>query len=67
MALDDELDRAYAGQVADLFNVYFDSVAAAKDKDAALAEGGRQFQRGLALLNRVRAKARELLTASPSA
>jgi hypothetical protein len=57
--LQNELDKAYASQIQGLFNVFVDKVAAASDKEAALAAGAEQFKAGVTLVGRVLAKAKQ--------
>jgi hypothetical protein len=56
----EELQKAYAGQIQGLFDTFCDNVAGAKDKDAAIADGGQKFLEGVKLVGKVLAKANEL-------
>jgi len=61
MALNNALDKAYEAQIAKLYDIFFDSVVRAQDKDSEMSAAGERFKKGVDLLTKVLAKAKEIV------
>ncbi len=61
MALNNALDKAYEAQIAKLYEMFFDSVARAQDKESEMSTAGERFKKGVDLLTKVLAKAKEIV------
>jgi hypothetical protein len=60
MTINEALDKAFENQVGILFGIYVDSVASAHDKESELAAAAERFKKGLAILNEVLTRAKEV-------
>jgi hypothetical protein len=61
MVINDVLDRAYEAQIAKLYEMFFNSVVGAHDKESEIAAAGERFKKGVELLTKVLAKAKEIV------
>lgn len=60
MAISDVLDKAYEAQIAKLYEMFFNSVVSAHDKESEMSAAGERFKKGIDLLTKVLARAKEI-------
>jgi hypothetical protein len=61
MVISDVLDKAYEAQIAKLYEMFFNSVVSAHDKESEIDAAGERFKKGVELLSKVLAKAKEIV------
>ena len=60
MPISDVLDKAYEAQITKLYEIFFESVGRAQDKESEMTTAGERFKKGIDLLKKVLARAKEI-------
>ncbi|MGD0918893.1 MAG: hypothetical protein ABSB22_20805 [Thermodesulfobacteriota bacterium] len=60
MSISDVLDKAYEAQITKLYEIFFESVGRAQDKESEMTAAGERFKKGVDLLKKVLARAKEI-------
>ena len=60
MSVKNELDKAYEVQIVRLYEIFFNSVAGAKDKEKEMVAASKRFRKGIDIAKKVLVKAKKI-------
>ena len=60
MSVKNELDKAYEVQIVRLYEIFFNSVAGAKDKEKEMVAASKRFRTGIDIARKVLVKAKKI-------
>ena len=60
MSVKNELDKAYEVQIVRLYDIFFNSVAGAKDKEKEMVAASKRFRTGIDIAKKVLVKAKKI-------
>jgi len=60
MSVKNELDKAYEVQIVRLYEIFFNSVAGAKDKEKEMVAASKRFRTGIDIAKKVLVKAKKI-------
>ena len=60
MSVKNELDKAYEAQIIRLYEIFFNSVAGAKDKEKEMVAASKRFRTGIDIARKVLVKAKKI-------
>ena len=60
MSVKNELDKAYEVQIVRLYEIFFNSVTGAKDKEKEMVAASKRFRKGIDIAKKVLVKAKEI-------
>ena len=60
MSVKNELDKAYEVQIVRLYEIFFNSVTGAKDKEKEMVAASKRFRKGIDIAKKVLVKAKKI-------
>ena len=60
MSVKNELDKAYEVQIVRLYEIFFNSVTGAKDKEKEMVAASKRFRTGIDIAKKVLVKAKKI-------